>query len=92
MRLDDHKTVKRIRSQTEPTPTAGEGRLDSSWLRQVVLDAGADDVGFDKAAYCLAVCPAGEDVMRPYLADKKAHLSVGARKVLTLEPAVVFRG
>src|SRR5262249_56552626 len=45
MRLGDHETVKRIRSQTEPTPAAGEGRLDSSWLRQVVLDAGADDVG-----------------------------------------------
>jgi Fe-S-cluster-containing hydrogenase component 2 len=27
-----------------------------------------------KAAYCLAVCPAGEDVLGPYLADKKAHL------------------
>lgn len=28
-----------------------------------------------KAAYCMAVCPAGEDVMGPYLADKKAHLA-----------------
>ncbi|MCH7689257.1 MAG: SCP2 sterol-binding domain-containing protein, partial [Planctomycetes bacterium] len=27
-----------------------------------------------KAAYCLAVCPAGEDVIGPYLADKKTHL------------------
>ena len=27
-----------------------------------------------KAAYCLSVCPAGEDVIGPYLADKKAHL------------------
>lgn len=27
-----------------------------------------------KAAYCLAVCPAGEDVIGPYLADKPAHL------------------
>ena len=27
-----------------------------------------------KAAYCLSVCPAGEDVIRPYLEDKKAHL------------------
>jgi len=27
-----------------------------------------------KAAYCLSVCPAGEDVIRPYLADKKSHL------------------
>lgn len=28
-----------------------------------------------KAAYCLSVCPAGEDVIAPYLADKKSHLS-----------------
>src|SRR5256885_9865828 len=27
-----------------------------------------------KAAYCLAVCPAGEDVIGPYLSDRKAHL------------------
>jgi len=26
------------------------------------------------AAYCLAVCPAGEDVIGPYLADKRGHL------------------
>ncbi len=28
-----------------------------------------------KAAYCLSVCPAGEDVIGPYLADKKTHLT-----------------
>jgi len=28
-----------------------------------------------KAAYCLSVCPAGEDVIAPYLADKKGHLN-----------------
>ncbi len=27
-----------------------------------------------KAAYCMSVCPAGEDVIGPYLADKKTHL------------------
>ncbi|ODA28254.1 4Fe-4S binding protein [Planctopirus hydrillae] len=27
-----------------------------------------------KAAYCLSVCPAGEEVIGPYLADKKEHL------------------
>jgi epoxyqueuosine reductase QueG/putative sterol carrier protein len=26
------------------------------------------------AAYCLAVCPAGEDVIGPYLADKRSHM------------------
>ena len=28
-----------------------------------------------KAAYCLSVCPAGEDVIGPYLADKNSHLT-----------------
>lgn len=32
-----------------------------------------------KAAYCLSVCPAGEDVIAPYLADKKAHLKENVR-------------
>jgi Fe-S-cluster-containing hydrogenase component 2 len=27
-----------------------------------------------KAAYCMAVCPAGEDVIAPFLTDRKAHL------------------
>ncbi len=27
-----------------------------------------------KAAYCMAVCPAGEDVIGPYLTDKAGHL------------------
>jgi ferredoxin len=26
------------------------------------------------AAYCIAVCPAGDDVIGPYLADKRAHI------------------
>lgn len=33
-----------------------------------------------KAAYCLAVCPAGEDVIEPYLDDRKAFMD------LVLEP------
>lgn len=32
-----------------------------------------------KAAYCLAVCPAGDDVIGPYLTDKAAHLQDNVR-------------
>jgi Fe-S-cluster-containing hydrogenase component 2 len=32
-----------------------------------------------KAAYCLAVCPAGEDVISPWLLDKKRHLTETVR-------------
>jgi hypothetical protein len=28
-----------------------------------------------KAAYCMAVCPAGEDVLGPYLDDRKAFMN-----------------
>ncbi len=32
-----------------------------------------------KAAYCISVCPAGEDVIGPYLADKQTHLKENVR-------------
>lgn len=35
-----------------------------------------------KAAYCLAVCPAGEDVIQPFLDDKKAHVDEQVRPFL----------
>ncbi len=34
-----------------------------------------------KAAYCMAVCPAGEDVIGPYLTDKAGHLQRGRPSV-----------
>jgi epoxyqueuosine reductase QueG len=47
VKLDEHPTVKRYylrKGQT--TPEAPPTRLDSDWVRHVVLDAGADDAGF----------------------------------------------
>lgn len=45
MKLEDHPTVQRIRLRTvEPVPPEND-RLDAAWLKQLVLDAGADDVG-----------------------------------------------
>jgi Fe-S-cluster-containing hydrogenase component 2 len=32
-----------------------------------------------KAAYCLAVCPAGEEVIGPFLTDKSGHLQANVR-------------
>ena len=34
-----------------------------------------------KAAYCMAVCPAGEDVIGPFLDDRKGFLEDGRRPV-----------
>jgi ferredoxin len=42
-KYDDHPTVRRVRQQ--PREVAAEP-LDAGWLRQLCLDAGADDVGF----------------------------------------------
>jgi hypothetical protein len=41
-----------------------------------------------KAAYCLAVCPAGEDVIGPYLTDKAGHLRETVRPLQDKEETV----
>ena len=41
-----------------------------------------------KAAYCLAVCPAGEDVIGPFLTDRKAHLKEVVRPLLEKEETI----
>src|SRR3954466_12028140 len=46
MTLEDHPTVKRIRLKTADAVPAKRDSLDPDWLKQLVLDAGADDVGF----------------------------------------------
>src|SRR5438270_7860684 len=46
MKLEDHPTVQRIRLKTVPSVPAKQQSLDAGWLKQLVLDAGADDVGF----------------------------------------------
>src|SRR5438105_2012729 len=46
MKLEDHPTVRTIRLKTLNSVPPREESLDATWLRQMVLDAGADDVGF----------------------------------------------
>ena len=46
MKLDDHPTVRRFRLRTVPPAAPTSDRLDPAWLKQLVLDAGAADVGF----------------------------------------------
>lgn len=43
-RYDDHPTVRQVRQRPGAGPAPRP--LDAGWLRQVCLDAGADDVGF----------------------------------------------
>src|SRR5881398_1801157 len=46
MKLEDHPTVQRIHLKTGPSVPSKKEPLDAGWLKQLVLDAGADDVGF----------------------------------------------
>lgn len=41
-----------------------------------------------KAAYCLAVCPAGEEVIGPYLMDKSSHVQATVRPLQEKEETV----
>jgi ferredoxin-NADP reductase/Fe-S-cluster-containing hydrogenase component 2/putative sterol carrier protein len=46
-----------------------------------------------KSAYCMAVCPAGEDVIGPYLSDKQRHLREVVRPLQErAEPVYVVPG
>jgi ferredoxin-NADP reductase/Fe-S-cluster-containing hydrogenase component 2 len=46
-----------------------------------------------KSAYCMAVCPAGEDVIGPYLHDKQRHLTEVVRPLQERpEPVYVVEG
>lgn len=58
MQLNDHPTVQRARQRPTPTPS---GPLDADWLKQLVLDAGADDVGL-------------VELSRPALDDQRDHI------------------
>src|SRR5438876_11208374 len=46
MKLEDHPTVQRIHLKTVSSVPSKKQSLDAGWLKQLVLDAGADDVGF----------------------------------------------
>ena len=57
--LKEHPTVAAHRKKPAPEETSQP--LDAAWLRQLCLDAGADDVGF-------------VEVDRPALADERPHI------------------
>ena len=57
--VKEHPTVKAHREKSAPQKTSEP--LDAVWLRQLCLDAGADDVGF-------------VEVNRPALAEEQPHI------------------
>jgi hypothetical protein len=60
--LEEHPTVKHFREQRADRTDLSEAHvLDAAWLRQLCLDAGADDVGFVESD-------------RPEIADQRAEI------------------
>ncbi len=69
--LDDHPTVIKVRQQRDRGAARPAEPLDASWLRELCLDAGADDVGF-------------VEIDRPEIADQRADLGAALPGVRTL--------
>lgn len=68
-RLDEHPTVVANRGKV-PLPMDG-GLLDTGWLRQICLEAGADDVGF-------------VEIDRPEISAEKPHVTAVFPQTKTL--------
>ncbi len=92
-RFDEHPTVKRFREQTakSPSPTA---ILDADVLRQLCLDAGADDVGFveidrpgisDQKKEILAAFPATKTLVTFVCRMNRENVRTPARSVANQE-------
>ncbi|GAB4151821.1 MAG: 4Fe-4S binding protein [Planctomycetaceae bacterium] len=76
MKLADHPTVKRLRERAETNNALNQQPLDANWLRQLVLDAGADDVGF-------------VEIARPELDDQREDILKAFSRTKTLVSFVV---
>jgi NAD-dependent dihydropyrimidine dehydrogenase PreA subunit len=69
--LEEHPTVVRIRERSDGGVVRQPGPLDTSWLRDLCLEAGVDDVGF-------------VEIDRPEIADQRADLEAALPGVRTL--------
>jgi ferredoxin len=90
-RLDDHPTVVRHRQRPAQEPL---GRLDVAQLRQLCLDAGADDVGFvaldrpeldDQRDEILALYPWAKSLISVVCRMNREPIRSPARSVANLE-------
>ncbi len=59
--LSEHPTVKRFNERMSARTSESPPKLDAAWLRQLCIDAGADDAGF-------------VEIDRPALADQRADI------------------
>lgn len=70
-KLDNHPTVVEIRQRRDRGTTGPAEPLDAAWLRELCLEAGADDVGF-------------VEIGRPEIADQREDLEAALPGVRTL--------
>ncbi|MFH9821927.1 SCP2 sterol-binding domain-containing protein [Streptomyces bobili] len=75
-KLEDHPTVIQVRRRRDRESARPAEPLDAAWLRQLCLDAGADDVGF-------------VEIDRTEIADQRADLGAALPGVRTLISFVV---
>jgi len=79
MKLADHPTVKSF--QAKRTTEVTDAETASVWQSLV-------RGGIYRCVYCLAVCPAGEDVIGSFLTDKRAYLDAVIRPLRKKEETV----
>lgn len=69
MKLENHPTVQRIRLKTVASAPLTNEPLDAAWLKQLVLEAGADDVGFVEIGRA-ALDDQREDILKAFPGTK----------------------
>lgn len=94
MNLAEHPTVQRWRRTAPQSPKPSNQPLDAAWLRQLLLDAGADDVGFveidrpeigDQRDDLLACLPRTKTLVSYVVRMNRSAVRAPARSVANLE-------
>src|SRR5437868_7445598 len=93
--LEEHPTVKQFRERAAGRTEVPETQvLDAAWLRQLCLDAGADDVGFvptdrpdiaDQKADILSVFPRTKTLISIVSRMNRDNIRTPARSISNLE-------
>jgi ferredoxin len=95
MQLSEHPTVKQIRArEATDAPQPRPESLDGAWLRQLCLDAGADDAGFveidrpeiaDQRSETLSLLPGTKTLVSLVMRMNRENIRTPARSIANLE-------